>query len=124
MPIVFLYSIALRIYFVQGLGLLLAGAEAYVGRVWHDFFNYTATAQFLADYPFKLSIPDVQNQPYPYEAILKKNDRNGPSIFQAFLAVSTFSSAKISFESAISLSPFLEPGDRYRLFAEKIYPLL
>lgn len=108
-------ALALTVYGIQGFGLILAGAEIYVGRAWHDFFNYTATAQFLADFPFSLNIPDVQSQPYLYAAIIKKLDRIGPSIFQAFISVSTFSSAKTSFEPSILLGPFLTVFSIYAL---------
>ena len=78
------------VYLIQGLGLLIAGADTYVGRAWHDQFNYTSIAQFLTDYPFSFSIAEVQGQPYLYEGILKKFDHIGVSIIQGFLGKSTF----------------------------------
>ncbi|MCX5909761.1 MAG: hypothetical protein NTY64_21945, partial [Deltaproteobacteria bacterium] len=102
-----LLAVALGAYLIQGAGLLAAGAEAYVGRAWHDFFNYTAIAQFLTDYPFHSAIQEVQNQPYLFAAIIKKADRIGPSILQGFLAASTGVSAKTAFMPTMFLSSFL-----------------
>ena len=102
-----LFLTALAAYLIQGLGLLVAGAEAYVGRAWHDQFNYTAMAQFFTDYPFRLTFQDVQNQPYLYSGIFYKSDRIGSSIWQGWLSVSSLTSAKTAFEPAILLSPFL-----------------
>ena len=99
---------ALAAYMVQGIGLLLVGAKYYVGRAWHDQFNYTAIAQFLTDYPFNLSFADIQTQPYLVAASTSlKFDRIGQSIFQGFLAVSTLTDAKTTFEPAILLAPLL-----------------
>jgi len=109
-----LFLSAIAVYLIQGMGMLIVGADYYVGRAWHDQLNSTATAQFLNDYPFHLSLQDVQNQPYLFQAIapygngiVKTMDRIGSNILQAFFATSTFSSAKTAFEPTSLLSPFL-----------------
>lgn len=95
------------VFAVQGAGLLGVGARYYVGRAWHDQFNYTAMAQFLADHRFSLSFADVANQPYLYKAIELKTDRIGQSLFHAFVTVSTGTDAKTTFEPVILLLPLL-----------------
>ena len=100
--------LAFSVFLIQGMGLFLAGAKYYVGRAWHDQFSYTATAQFLIDYPFNLSFNDLQNHPYLVKAATNlKFDRIGQSIFQGFLAVSGLTDAKTMFEPAVLLAPFL-----------------
>ncbi len=98
---------AVGIYMIQGMGLLLVGAKYYVGRAWHDQFNYVATAQFLLDLPFSSSFKDVAGSPYLFRAVSNKCDRIGQSVFHAFIAVSSFTNAKSVFEPVILLAPFL-----------------
>jgi hypothetical protein len=102
-----LLVVALSVYLIHGLGLMLVGAKYYVGRAWHDQFNYTATTQFLVDYPFGLSVGDIDAQPYLFKGVRAKENRIGQSIFHGFIATSTSTDAKTTFESIILLSPFL-----------------
>ena len=113
---------ALGAYLIQAMGLLAAGADAYVGRAWHDHLNYTAIAQFLTDYTFRLSIPEVHGQPYLYIALVKKFDRIGPMIFQGFVATSAFSSAKSAFGPSILLAPFLVVLAVYGISRKLLFP--
>ncbi len=97
----------LAVYIIQGLGIVSLGAKYYLGRAWHDQYNYTVMTQFLMDYPFSMSLSDIQAQPYLYKGIAAAADRIGQCIFQGFLAVSALSDAKTLFEPSILLFPLL-----------------
>lgn len=104
----FLIPLALLvIYVVQGFGLFGSSAKYYVGRAWSDEFNYVSIAQFLADYPFSTSSASVLVQPYAEKAIALKYDRIGQSIYHAFVACSSNTDAKTTFEVTIFLLPIL-----------------
>jgi hypothetical protein len=114
LPIPFLPLIAaVALYLIHGLGLLISGANIYMGRAWHDQYNSTVISQFLIDYPFHASVQDMVGKPQLLMAVLEHNgiifklDRIGVMIFQGFLSVITHSSAKATFESCILVSPFL-----------------
>lgn len=107
------------VYLAQGIGLLLADTKYYVGRAWHDQFNYTATAQFLIDHRFSLSFSDIMNQPYLFQAVSHKFDRIGQSILHGFISASTFTDAKTTFEVTILLVPPLITLAVYQL-AQKL----
>lgn len=96
------------VFLIHSLGLIIAGADYYVGRAWHDLFNYTAMAQFLVDFPLNTPLENLLNSPYAlqgrYHVLI---ERMGQSIFHGFLAKSTFTDAKTTFESSILISPFL-----------------
>lgn len=109
---------AFSVYLIQGMGLILVGASYYVGRAWHDQFNYTAIAQFLVDYPFSFSVNDISNQPFLFQAVSRKLDRIGQSIFHGFLSASTFTDAKTTFEIAILIAPPLITLAVYRLASQ------
>jgi len=47
-----LFLAAGAVYCVQGLGLLVVGAQDYMARAWSDEYGYTSIAQFLMDVPF------------------------------------------------------------------------
>jgi hypothetical protein len=101
------------VYIVHGLGLIAAGAFDYVGRAWHDQFNYTATAQFMMDYPISLPMEAAIGKPYLYTVMvifkgaIAGVERIGAPVFQAFLATTVSTAAKTAFEPAILLYPFL-----------------
>lgn len=95
------------VYLIQGLGIASLGAKYYLGRAWHDQYNYTTTTQFLIDHLFSMSLSDIQAQPYLYKGIEAATDRIGQNILQGFLSVSTFSDAKTLFEPTILLFPLL-----------------
>ncbi len=95
---------AATVYFAHAIGLFVIGAGYYVGRAWHDQFNYTAIAQFLMDYPFRWTLEEITN-PYLAKAIHLKEDRIGQSVLHAFLAKSTMMDAKTTFETTILLAP-------------------
>ena len=105
-PRLLLFS-ALSAYVIQGSGLIAAGAKYYVGRAWHDQFNYTAITQFLVDLPFSSSFNDVATSPYLFHAVFRKLDRIGQSVFHGFVSVAAFTDAKTTFEAVILLSPLL-----------------
>jgi hypothetical protein len=94
-------------YGIHGYGLLVLGASSYVGYGWLDQFNYTATAQFLLDYPSRVWFNDVGNVPYLTAAVLKKQERIGQGVFHAFVAASGFVNAKTAYGPVSLLSPFL-----------------
>ena len=104
---VFVLLSALAVYIINALGLIAAGARYYVGRGWHDQFNYTATTQFLVDLPFSSSFSDITTSPYLLPAVWLKLDRIGQSVFHGFVSFTTFTDAKTTFEAVILLSPLL-----------------
>ena len=103
------------VYALQGLGLLLAGVEAYLGRAWGDQYNYTVTAQFLSDFPHSLSWDSIGQRPFLVEASTFKDDRIGVMLLQGFLARSLGTEAKNLFEPAILLGPALVVPATYGL---------
>ena len=102
-----LFVTGISVYLIHGIGLFLVGASYYVGRAWHDQFNYTITAQFLVDYSTHSSIESLYGSPCALRALGLLSDRIGQSVFHGFLTCSTFTDAKTTFESAILLAPFL-----------------
>jgi hypothetical protein len=95
------------VYGLQGVGLLVVGAEAYLGRAWSDQYNYTTVAQMLAELPFSLSWQTIGQRPYLVEALVLKDDRVGAMLLQAFFASSAGTDAKHLFEPTILLGPAL-----------------
>ncbi|MFH1900299.1 MAG: hypothetical protein ABIJ83_03465 [Patescibacteria group bacterium] len=99
--------IAITITFiVNGVGYMRETANWYIGYGWQDQYNYTATAEFLKEYPFKTQFKDIDT-PYLIQGILKKGDRIGQSIFQAFLATVTNTSSDIVYGAVSLLAPIL-----------------
>jgi hypothetical protein len=94
-------------YAVPASAMLRLGAANYVGYGWIDCFNYTATAQFLMDQPFRTSFGDVGNVPYLFAAVAKKWERIGQGVLQAFVASSGSVNAKTAYGAVSLLSPFL-----------------
>jgi hypothetical protein len=89
------FFMALAVFLIQGLGLLIRGCQKYVGRGWHDLFNYVATAQFLVDHPFRTCYEQNLLRPYLAIAIAKKDDRIGASVLQGFYSVITGQDAAV-----------------------------
>ena len=102
-----LFVTGISVYLIHGIGLFLVGASYYVGRAWHDQFNYTITAQFLVDYSTHSSIESLYGSPCALRALGLLSDRIGQSLFHGFLTSSSFTDAKTTFEPAILLAPFL-----------------
>jgi hypothetical protein len=99
-----LFSIALAVYLLQGLGMLIVGAKFYVGRARGDQYNYTTLAQFLSDEKFSLPLSEIGHRPYLANALYFKIDRLGQSVLHSFFATSSLQSAKSLFEPTILLS--------------------
>jgi len=78
-----------------------------VARAWFDQYNYVALAQFLSDYHFSTPPEAVLTQPYAEKAVSIKDDRIGQSVYHAFVASSSNSDAKTTFEVTIFLLPIL-----------------
>lgn len=100
--------VALVIYFIQAFGLVLSGAENYVGRGWIDQYNYTVAAQYLINHAYH-NLPDNAVY-YPYllkASMVLSSDRIGAMLIQSFLACISMTDAKTMFETTILLSPFL-----------------
>lgn len=117
-----LYRMTLVVFALHSVGLFLVGARYYVGRAWIDQWNYVAIAQFLTDYVYSLSLRGIDHAPYLAKAITLKDDRIGQSIFHGFLATSTFTDAKTTFEPAILLTPFLITLAVYHLAKKFAWP--
>jgi hypothetical protein len=99
-----LFGLALLAYLVQGLGLLLVGARAYVGRAWGDEYGYTSLAQFFLDERFSLKLSDLDHRPYMLGVLVElRTHRIGQAMLQAFVAVGSGGSAKTAFEPTILL---------------------
>jgi hypothetical protein len=102
------YLVALAVFAVQGAGLFVLGAHAYVGRAWSDQFNYTAIAEFLIHFPHDTPFDEMVEHPWlGWVLICLKSDRIGQSILQGFWACSCGTGAKALFEPTILLGPSL-----------------
>ena len=123
-----LAAAAVLAFMVQGLGLLRLGADEYVGRLWSDQFNYTATAQYALEQPFSFPLSAVGNRPYLIQGVRLKFTRIGAPMMQAFFAASCYSDARPLFEPAILLLPpltvFAAFGVGRRLGLERPHALL
>src|SRR6266545_4499411 len=99
-----LFAVALAVYLIHGLGLILIGAQHYVGRAWLDQFNYNSIAQFLVHEHFSTPMSAIGHRPYLVPGITLKPYRIGQSVLHAFFAVSSLSDTKTLFEPTIILS--------------------
>jgi hypothetical protein len=100
------FLVAGVVYCVHGLGLFLIGARDYLGGAWGDQYNYTATAQFLADLPY--STASLGQWPHFAAALsLAKAERIGVMLLQGFFASSVGADARTLFEPTILISPAL-----------------
>jgi hypothetical protein len=115
LPIVLLVSACLM-YVLHSLGLLVVGPAYYVGHGWYDQFNYVVAAQFLMDHSLPhIMLKDILYQPAIIKALTIITtpeigifaDRIGEVIYQGFVACSSFTDAKSSFEPVILLLPFM-----------------
>lgn len=90
---------------VHGLGLGIAGPEAYAGRGWGDQVNYTSITHYVTAYPLGRRPPasdPMASIGYAYSYL-----RIGQSVVQSYLAVTLGVSPKVVFEPLILLSPAL-----------------
>jgi hypothetical protein len=102
-----LYLAAALVYLVQGTGLLVVGANHYIGHGWWDQFHYTALAEFFAAFPFSTTLESLGPHAHLVSAVFLKDDRIGQSVLQAFASVSSSVSAKAMFAPTILLCPAL-----------------
>jgi hypothetical protein len=102
-----LYGLAAAAYLLQGVGLLLLGAEHYVGRAWSDQFNYTSLGEFFARWLFSTPAAVIGEAPWLTPAVRLKFDRIGQSVLHAFLMVSSGGDARALFGPTILLGPTL-----------------
>jgi len=92
--------------FINGIGYFKETAKHYIGYGWIDGYNYTTTAEFLKEYPFKTNYSSI-DKPYIVSAIAKKNDRIGQSVYQAFLSSIIFLPANFAYGAVSLLSVVL-----------------
>jgi hypothetical protein len=92
---------------VHAAGYLTIGARRFIGSGWIDGWNYTTTAQFLADYRFETGLADVNHTPYLARAITLKDDRIGQSVLHAAVATIGRTNAKRVWGATSMLGPVL-----------------
>jgi len=95
---------ALLVYFIHAIGLLIAGADLYVGQGWVDQYNYVAQAQYFLDFGFHA---ESATNLYQQTAEYFKADRIGQSVFHALAMAVSGTDAKTAFMPVIYIGPFL-----------------
>jgi len=96
----------LLVVLINGVGYFRETARWYIGYGWQDQYNYTVTAEFLKEYPFSTDFENVDT-PYIVQAIAKKNDRIGQSVYHAFLSSITGLSSDCTYGAISLLAPVL-----------------
>jgi hypothetical protein len=98
---------ALAAYVVQAYGLLIIGADVYLGRAWLDQYNYISLSQFLVELPYNVSAQDFANKMYLLIGYTFRSDRIGQSVFQGFITTSSFVDSRYTFEAVRLITPLL-----------------
>lgn len=102
-----LLAVLIGIFVVQGLGFFMLGSDVYVGRGWHDQYNYVSTAELIANYPYGTGPSEIAGHPYLLAGVEKQTDRIGQSVLQAFYMKSFGLSGKSAFGFVALLGPVM-----------------
>ena len=94
------------VWLINGVGYLRETARWYVGYGWQDQYNYMVTSEFLKEYPYSTSLGEIDS-PYLIQAVEKKSDRIGQSIYMAFVASVVNISSDEAYGAVSLLSPLL-----------------
>ncbi len=98
---------ALAAYIIQAYGLLIVGADIYLGRAWLDQYNYISLSQFLVELPYNVSPQTFANKIYLLIGYLFRSDRIGQSVFQGFITTSSLADSRYTFEAVRLTTPLL-----------------
>lgn len=96
-------------FIVHASGLFYCGIDRYVGRAWHDQYNYVSVSEFLSDFRFDTDVTGIQLKPYVMKGMEIKKDRIGQSVLHGALTRLSGLDSKVTFGPIIIFFTFLIP---------------